>query len=92
MERMVQLPIRIEKDLINRIDKIVEKNPEYRNRSDYIRKKVYSSVNEDMLKLMDETALEIRDLIIKRGAKPGLMTAAEKRQIADEFLKEKKLH
>jgi len=44
------------------------------------------------MKMLDQTAKEIAMIIIKRGAKPGLMTREEKIKIADEFLKEKGLH
>ena len=93
MQKMVHLPLRIEKSVIDSIDEIVRTNPDYRSRSDYIRKRLHKDVEKDkkMMKMLDKTAKEIKEIIIKRGAKPGLMTHEEKVKIADEFLKEKGL-
>jgi len=93
MQKMVQLPLRIEKSIIDSIDEIVRSSSDYRSRSDYIRKRLHKDVEKDrMMKMLDQTAKEIAMIIIKRGAKPGLMTREEKIKIADEFLKEKGLH
>lgn len=92
MQKMVQLPLRIEQSVIDTIDKIVRQNPDYRSRSDFIRKKLYESAEEEKLrKLIRETAIEMKERAIKRGAKPGMPTRAERIKIADEFLKEKGL-
>jgi len=94
MQKMVHLPLRIEKSVIDSIDEIVRQNPDYRSRSDYIRKVLQKYVERDrkMKKMLDQTAKEIARIIVKRGANPGLMTHEEKVKIADEFLKEKGLH
>jgi metal-responsive CopG/Arc/MetJ family transcriptional regulator len=93
MQKMVQLPLRIEKSVIDTIDGIVKTNPAYKSRSDYIRKTLQKYVERDqkMKKMLDQTAKEIAMIIVKRGANPGLMTHEEKVKIADEFLKEKGL-
>ncbi|MFH0986513.1 MAG: hypothetical protein V1911_00520, partial [Candidatus Micrarchaeota archaeon] len=89
MQKMVQLPLRIEQDLIDSIDHLVKVDPEYRSRSDYIRKNLFEDVKEDRRKLIERTALEIRDIIVKRGAKPGLLTKKERVKMTNEFLRER---
>jgi len=92
MQKMVHLPLRIEQSVIDTIDEIVRQNPDYRSRSDYIRKRLYEdSKKDEIMRQLDQTAKEIAKIIIKRGAKPGLLTRAERIKIADEFLKEKGL-
>ena len=92
MQKMVQLPLRIEKSIIDTIDEIVRQNPDYRSRSDYIRKKLYQDIEEERLrKLIRETGEELKKEAIRRGAKPGLPTRAERIKIANEFLKERGL-
>ena len=91
MQKLIQLPVRIERSLVKTIDEIVSKNPNFVSRSDYIRKNLYRDIERDKEKMLDETALEIKKLLIKRGAKPGLMTKKQKTKIADEFLKTKGL-
>ena len=91
MQKMIQLPIRVEKELVKQIDRIVKSNSLYRSRSDFIRTKLKEEVEEENKKLIDSLALEIKEELIKRGAKPGLMTKKQKKEIADEFLKKKKL-
>jgi len=94
MQKMVHLPLRIEKSVIDSIDEIVRQNSAYKSRSDYIRKTLQKYIEKDrkMKEMLDQTAKEIAAIIVKRGAKPGLMTREEKIKIADEFLKEKGLH
>jgi len=92
MQKMVHLPLRIEKSVIDTIDEIVRQNPDYRSRSDYIRKRLHEDSKKDIImRQLDQTAKEIAKIIIKRGAKPGLLTRTERIKIADEFLKEKGL-
>ncbi len=88
MQKMEQFNIRMEKRLIEDIDEIVESNPSFHTRSEYIRTRLREDISEDRKLLFDETALEIKKLILKRGAKPGLLTKKEKKQIALEFEKE----
>ena len=94
MQKMVHLPLRIEQSVIDSIDEIVRQNSAYKSRSDYIRKTLQKYIEKDrkMKEMLDQTAKEIAAIIVKRGAKPGLMTREEKIKIADEFLKEKELH
>lgn len=91
VQRLVQLPLRIERSLVKTIDEIVSRNPNFVSRSDYIRKNLYLDIERDKEKMLDETALEIRALLVKRGAKPGLMTKKQKANIAEDFLREKRL-
>ena len=92
MQKMVQLPVRIEKELIKSIDRIVKMNPKYRSRSEFIRIKLHEDIEEEDRKLIDNLALEIKEKLIKRGVTPKLLTHADKKRIADEFLKEKGLN
>jgi Arc/MetJ-type ribon-helix-helix transcriptional regulator len=79
----------MEKGLVNEIDNIVSRDASFQNRSEYIRTRLREDVQKDKRRLFDETALEIREMILKRGAKPGLITEKEKKEIADEFLRKK---
>lgn len=89
MQKMEQFNIRMEKKLIEDIDSIVESDRSFNSRSNYIRTRLREDIMEDKKRLMDEYAVKIGKMILKRGAKPGLMTRAEKEQITDEFLREK---
>ena len=86
---MEQFNIRMEKKLIKDIDEIVKSNPSFHTRSEYIRTRLREDISEDKKLLFDEIALEIKKMILKRGAKPGLLTKKEKKKIADEFLRQK---
>ncbi len=91
VSKLVQFPVKVEKGLVKSIDLIVKLNPEFSSRSDYVRKRLLKSVEEDKRRLLDETALEIKGLLVERGVKPGLLTKKKKRRIAEEFLKKKGL-
>lgn len=85
---MVQLPLRIEGEIVKSIDRIVRLDGRFRSRSDFIRKKLYESVEEENMRIINETALEIKEKLIKMGVTPKLLTRKDKIKIADEFLKE----
>lgn len=89
MQKMEQLNIRIEKGLVDGIDTVVESDPSFRSRSEYIRTKLRESIKEDRLKRMDSLAVEIAKKLRERGVKPGLITREEKEKFALEFAKKK---
>ncbi len=89
MQKMAQYNFRISKGLIDSIDNIVKHDSSFSNRSEYIRTRLREDVAKDRRKLIDEYPLKIKDMLIARGAKPGLMTRAEKIKIANEYLKRK---
>ena len=90
MQKMVHLPLRIERSVIDTIDGIVRQNPDYRSRSDYIRKKLYESAEEERLRtLIRETAKEIKARLDKRGVIPKLLTRQDRIRITNKFLKER---
>ena len=91
MQKMEQFNIRMEKKLIEDIDRIVESDGSFNSRSNYIRTRLREDIMEDKKWMMDEYAVKIGKIILERGAKPGLITQEEKKQIADEFLREKGL-
>lgn len=86
---MEQLNIRIEKGLIDGIDHVVELDPTFQSRSEYIRTKLREAVRQERLKRMDEMAIEIAKKLRERGAKPGLPTKEEREKLAIEFARKK---
>ena len=79
--------LRLDKELLASIDEVVKSNPLFASRSEYIRVRLREDVVEDRKKLLDEMALEIREMVVKRGANTSVMTRKEKAEIADEFFK-----